>query len=398
VSSKPTNAPLADLIRALLPNEQAETTRTLVPFIFLIAAGWLFVLLYSLQLRGTGHFSTLLSLTTMEAGAALLIGGLTGFLFGIPRTLVQDSTGSDVVFYRSNTNLEQVSDWLTKILLGVGLTQIPQIPRIVRHLATYLSTDLGIKPTGATVFLFVLLVYYSTCGFFSGFLWSRLALPRQFYNADNIQVVVQNSVNITIQERGEKDAQAIILASRQLNPKFKVKKDELLRVIEEASPEARTNIFIRAQEVRSASWKDDKSKMERTIPIFKALVAADTQEKFHRNRGELGIALKDQEEPDWSEAEKHLSKAIEIRNRRPWKESEAYTTYYEFNRAICRIEQQKASGRSATPQDKEDIRKDLRVALLGQTLEVGKERILDEWLKENSLTYELLRSDKKLSG
>ncbi len=30
---------------------------------------------------------------------------------------------SNKVNYRSNTNLEQISDWLTKILVGVGLTQ-----------------------------------------------------------------------------------------------------------------------------------------------------------------------------------------------------------------------------------------------------------------------------------
>ncbi len=62
------------------------------------------------------------------AGAASAAGMFVGFLFGIPRSLqrepqtggalnkVQSSNGQ----YAVNTNLEQISDWLTKIIVGVG--------------------------------------------------------------------------------------------------------------------------------------------------------------------------------------------------------------------------------------------------------------------------------------
>ena len=64
----------------------------------------------------------------MIAAAAQLVGTLVGFLFGIPRTLQStsdESTSSSAPLpyhqggshrkYLVNTNLEQVSDWLTKI-------------------------------------------------------------------------------------------------------------------------------------------------------------------------------------------------------------------------------------------------------------------------------------------
>lgn len=83
-----------------------------------------------------------------------IIGGLFGFLFGIPRLLQRpqappqsnndistdksnsaskDSArpaGSDSTSFRTfsgNTNLEEISDWLTKIFVGLGLTQATNI-------------------------------------------------------------------------------------------------------------------------------------------------------------------------------------------------------------------------------------------------------------------------------
>jgi predicted secreted protein len=59
----------------------------------------------------------------------LLIGGLLGFLFGIPRTLQQEASQAteqnrkdrpQETNYAVNTNLDQISDWLTKILVGVS--------------------------------------------------------------------------------------------------------------------------------------------------------------------------------------------------------------------------------------------------------------------------------------
>ncbi len=56
-------------------------------------------------------------------------GFLVGFLFGIPRVL----QGEDVLpgqqpeyRQRVNTNLEQISDWLTKIIVGLGLVELRQ--------------------------------------------------------------------------------------------------------------------------------------------------------------------------------------------------------------------------------------------------------------------------------
>ena len=67
--------------------------------------------------------------------------------------------------------------------------------------------------------------------------------------------------------------------------------------------------------------------------MFYALIAADTDNKYHRTHGSLGWALKDKISPDWREAKTELTRAIAIRDRlniTGWR-------LYEANRAVCSI-------------------------------------------------------------
>ena len=146
----------------------------------------------------------------LEAGAAFAFGALVGFLFGIPRSLqgkptqvtrpaatgapgTKDpaSTASDKpegmraagdAGYGSNTNLEEISDWLTKIIVGLGLINLKLIPGQLRAVAWYFSVFADLKiPEGISMSA---LIYFSVCGFFFAYLLTRLALPAAFSRAD----------------------------------------------------------------------------------------------------------------------------------------------------------------------------------------------------------------------
>ncbi len=64
----------------------------------------------------------------MWAFACLCAGGFVGFLFGIPRFAPQSERESAVAAraatrsggWQSNSNLVEISDWLTKIIVGLG--------------------------------------------------------------------------------------------------------------------------------------------------------------------------------------------------------------------------------------------------------------------------------------
>src|SRR5204862_8287798 len=83
-----------------------------------------------------------LAVAGLVAGGAWVTGGLIGFLFGIPRSLAdQDRRGDQSgpsARYQANTNLEQISDWLTKILVGVGLVKFTAFARLIVDLVSFL--------------------------------------------------------------------------------------------------------------------------------------------------------------------------------------------------------------------------------------------------------------------
>jgi uncharacterized membrane protein/uncharacterized protein YneF (UPF0154 family) len=107
----------------------------------------------------------------------IAIGALIGFLFAVPRVNPAARINSALV---TNTNIEQVSDWLTKILVGVGLINFKEIgdflDRQSGELATSLSADAAAvgKP-----FALSLIVYFFVVGLIEGYLLTRLFLSRQ---------------------------------------------------------------------------------------------------------------------------------------------------------------------------------------------------------------------------
>ena len=51
--------------------------------------------------------------------------------------------------YQGNTNLEQVSDWLTKIIVGIGLVQIGHIVPALSKFAESMKAPLGGLPSSS---------------------------------------------------------------------------------------------------------------------------------------------------------------------------------------------------------------------------------------------------------
>jgi hypothetical protein len=171
-----------------------------------LGAGVAGLVLYALA---RDHWAGALGGGLMVAATFTVGGGLLGFLFGIPRLLTSgaaahpdDRSATSTAGYAPNTNLEQVSDWLTKILLGAGLTQIGTLPRRLRELGDALAPALGDGP-GAAGFAAALSVYFTIVGFLSGWLLTRLLLARALTAAD--RQTLADSVNQTVIAAGALD-------------------------------------------------------------------------------------------------------------------------------------------------------------------------------------------------
>jgi hypothetical protein len=107
--------------------------------------GVLVILIYVSQVGGGKRWSVFGAAIAI-AGAAAVIGGVAGFLFGIPLTSKQRAAGANDSQYEPNTNLEQASDWLTKII--VGLVQIGRALPARTRLARSLNDPLGGRSNG----------------------------------------------------------------------------------------------------------------------------------------------------------------------------------------------------------------------------------------------------------
>ncbi|MFD5467823.1 hypothetical protein ACFWIQ_34175 [Kitasatospora sp. NPDC127059] len=144
----------------------------------LTGTGLLGLLMFSL---GREHAWQALGGGLVVAGASTVLGGALGFLFGVPR--VKSGSGEPQGSYAPNTNLEQVSDWLTKVLLGVGLTQLGSLGERLHQLGTALAPVLG-GADAAAPFAAALVLYFLVLGFLAGWLVTRLALPRVLTETD----------------------------------------------------------------------------------------------------------------------------------------------------------------------------------------------------------------------
>ena len=135
--------------------------------------------------------NTTAALTTllMVAASSYLIGNVLGFLFGLPRTLQdraennqQEKDPAKKIAYQINTNLEQVSDWLTKMLIGVGLVEIKNLMEFVVKISSKISSDIG-HPNAESIIV-ASIICFTILGFFVTYFSTRLYISSALASAD----------------------------------------------------------------------------------------------------------------------------------------------------------------------------------------------------------------------
>lgn len=142
----------------------------------LAAVGGLGLLLLSLSVGGRAL--EVFGPCAAVANASFAVGAVIGFLFAVPRAQAAPATGSTVPVQRlqfeHNTNLVEISDWLTKVLVGASLTQVKLILDSLRRsaLAVVASTGGLIGEAAA----WAIMVHFGATGFFAGYLLTALFL------------------------------------------------------------------------------------------------------------------------------------------------------------------------------------------------------------------------------
>lgn len=133
--------------------------------------------------------------------AAAIIGVVIGFVFGIPRR-VQDGSASGRpgdAGYAVNTNLEQISDWLTKIIVGVGLVELSSLGSQFGVLSRALGGAMGNSPSSVAA-AGIVIAFFAPLGFLVGYVLTRIYLTKAFKETD---MLPRTSVSAPMSEIGD---------------------------------------------------------------------------------------------------------------------------------------------------------------------------------------------------
>ena len=224
--------------RVLSPEENSDTSRpdwdTVLAFVVKLFAGLLLLGALGIALFVSGvaappqvapfwfDFGRLMGTGLLVSLGFFAAGNLVGFLFGLPRSprptsppvpaatpsSSANATGStpsrlsetedaavaaaknatpnlvpasitggianSSIIPSENTNLEEISDWLTKIIVGVGLVELKQAPAGLKRLADFFSTTCGNEFCGA---LFLMMgAFFFITGFIASYILARVYL------------------------------------------------------------------------------------------------------------------------------------------------------------------------------------------------------------------------------
>jgi uncharacterized membrane protein (DUF485 family) len=135
--------------------------------VFALCIGTIWIILYSWQATDLPKQLTIIGVAAILAGGFFVVGLLIGFIFGVARPKGEGVT-------HVSTNLEDISEWLTKIVVGAGLAQLATLPSSLGSFGDYVVKKLLGTPDSGAILAIGILIYYLTCGLLSGFLLTRL--------------------------------------------------------------------------------------------------------------------------------------------------------------------------------------------------------------------------------
>lgn len=257
----------------------------------LVLLGILVVLLFGTSLSGKAT-------CLIWILACLLAGASIGFLFGIPKIIQANATtGGTVPIEKTyqqqvNTNLTEISDWLTKIIVGLGLVNLTKIPPYLEKIAKILGSALNDNcPAGcpmAIALAYGIIISYFILGFLYGYITTRLYLAGAFAQADQLA-----QLTVT-QEKADNAAGAAESALQQVN--FAVTTPIQRRPTQESTPEKElANLAKTYVETRRLMDSGDL-RTRKMAEIFKTMVtvaddAADLNTDNYLQNTDIGLRL-----------------------------------------------------------------------------------------------------------
>jgi hypothetical protein len=159
--------------------KEAETSITLTLYMGLFL-GLVPVVGYPIFIPEIG--GRIIFIGLLLALASFITCFFTGTLFGMPKRNNQSRTKNDYAF---NNSLVEISDWLTKIIVGLALINLKGIPGYFLNLGEYVSVSTKYKGELLNIYTISIVIYFGFLGLYIGYNYMRLVLSNKYKKADD---------------------------------------------------------------------------------------------------------------------------------------------------------------------------------------------------------------------
>ncbi|REG90836.1 pYEATS domain-containing protein [Flavobacterium aquicola] len=237
--------------------------------------------------------------------AAFISSFFLGTLFGMPKR--NNEKESD---YSLNNSLVEISDWLTKIIVGLGLVNLKEIPGFLISLGEYVKASSKYDGQLLNVYSIGIVIYFGFLGLYIGYNYMRLVLSNKYKYADDNLIRKElemanekiNEVKEEIQQKDKKiiQTQSLVQEKEQLTKSLMTKVNETS--MSNTNFETVVQKIITSDEIKKGkeNIKSDIDKMidEAKIKLHKGLVLnhedpqkGQWQSKAVNNERELKAAV-----------------------------------------------------------------------------------------------------------
>lgn len=149
----------------------------LIYFLLSLIVGLIGIIGFPLSNNGNG--SSLVFIGILLGMASLVCGFFTGTLFGMPKRNETDSSD-----YTLNNSLVEISEWLTKIIVGLGLVNLGEIPGYLISVGEFVKKN-SKDQSYVDFYAICILVYFSILGLYVGYNYMRLVLSPKYKIVDD---------------------------------------------------------------------------------------------------------------------------------------------------------------------------------------------------------------------
>lgn len=116
--------------------------------------------------------------------ALLVVGMFVGFLFALPRVVPTPANKDDEEDDGTKTSegdaLREIADWLTKIIVGLGLVHLAKVPDLLESLSGSMAQSDSISSSAGLA----MAVFFPLIGLLVGYLFTRLYLQTALVRGD----------------------------------------------------------------------------------------------------------------------------------------------------------------------------------------------------------------------